>query len=125
MRWPAALINSDEHQQAAQFDRLNLSWEECRREWRGYTIIVSELLAASTHHNVKEFVIDVRGAPTGIGQKLFCGPNSNLTRTMEMFEAVDLMRLDLAIQLEVVGFPISPSGDSHVVEKFWTKSYLK
>jgi len=82
-----------------RIEDLHKPWDEPLEEWRGYFIVVSQLLATTANHNIREFVVDVHREPTGLSQYLFCTPSQALQDTETMFRTFDLTRLDLALNM--------------------------
>ncbi|KAK0644764.1 hypothetical protein DIS24_g8532 [Lasiodiplodia hormozganensis] len=89
---------------------LARSWGIERRCFRGYTIVVEELLAyhaehPSSSHSIRELVVDVNRSSNGIHHALFAGPHAasgpehrdDHLRTLTLFSAFPLTRLDLAV----------------------------
>jgi hypothetical protein len=82
-----------------RIEDLQKPWDEPLEEWRGYFIVVSQLLATTANHNIREFIVDVHREPTGLSQYLFCTPSQALQDTETMFRTFDLTRLDLALNM--------------------------
>ncbi|KAF2705098.1 hypothetical protein K504DRAFT_494448 [Pleomassaria siparia CBS 279.74] len=121
MVYPWAWLGHDSYQDEDEDDynrRLQTPWTQPHDAWRGYSIIVAELLSARHHSNICEFIIDVHREHTGIGQRLFCAPSLDLTGTETLFSVLSLTRLDLAINTQGMD-PLFPDT------WFWRHPYLK
>lgn len=119
--WLGALASESSHYREWTDDeeeQLEASWDEQHQEWRGYSILVSELLATASHHKVREFVIDVNREPTGISQELFCGESVDYSNTINLFETLQLTRLDLALNIRTV-------IEERTETSFWHRMLLK
>jgi hypothetical protein len=88
--WDAGLAEHEE-------DALARSWDEPHREWRGYGIVVSEILVSAPHHHVCELAIDVHRQLTGISHHLFTSLNEDYNSTLRLFDTLPLTRLELAL----------------------------
>lgn len=119
--WLGALASESSHYREWTEDeeeQLEASWDEQHQEWRGYSILVSELLATASHHKVREFVIDVNREPTGISQELFCGESVDYSNTINLFETLQLTRLDLALNIRT-------AIEERTETSFWHRRLLK
>lgn len=119
--WLGALAHKSSHYRKWTDDeeeQLEASWDEQHQEWRGYSILVSELLATASHHKVREFVIDVNREPTGISQELFCRESVDYSNTINLFETLQLTRLDLALNIRMV-------IEERAETSFWHRRLLK
>jgi hypothetical protein len=102
-------------------------WTEPHEEWRGYSIVVSELLGNAARHQVSEFVVDVHRERTGISQRLFTSQNTDYLNTAQLFNMIKLTRLDLALNLKDIRCADGDDDDifTNVDSAFWTKPLLK
>ena len=122
--WFGALASESSHYREwtdEEEEQLEASWDQQHQEWRGYSILVSELLATASHHKVREFVIDVNREPTGISQELFCGENVDYSNTINLFETLQLTRLDLALNTRTV---IREWTETSFLHRRWLKRAL-
>ena len=123
MPWPWLGASATKHSHYREWtdeemEQLDASWDEQHQEWRGYSILVSELLATASHHKVREFVIDVNREPTGISQRLFCGKSVDYSNTINLFETLQLTRLDLALNIRT-------AVEGWTETSFWHRRWLK
>lgn len=82
-------------------ENLRLPWDENNEEWRGYHIVIDELLASAAHHKIEEFVIDTNYELTGISYQLFASSRcSGYKRTVELFRTVQLTTLELSLNIQ-------------------------
>ncbi|KAF1846548.1 uncharacterized protein K460DRAFT_367298 [Cucurbitaria berberidis CBS 394.84] len=79
----------DEVMSTRNIERLSI-------EFRGYSIIVSTLLAIP-NPKIEEIIIDAGNEYTGISHQLFASPNSDFEATVRMFQLVPLKGLQLVI----------------------------
>ncbi|KAL1651922.1 hypothetical protein SLS58_000045 [Diplodia intermedia] len=103
----------DLSQQQQNFDweaHLRRPWNEERRCFRGYTAVVTELLAYHAEkpvgaRSILELVIDVNRSPNGLHHALFVEPSppsspehrADYLNTLALFSTLPLTRLSLAI----------------------------
>lgn len=119
---PGAVDSMDE-------ELVTRPWTEQHEEWRGYSIVVSELLANAAHHQVSEYVVDVHRERTGISQRLFTSQNIDYLNTAQLFATTKLTRLDLALNLKDVRFAYDDEDDDDIFTNvnfaFWKQPLLK
>lgn len=121
--WPWLGEESSELREEEQNkERVRSPWDQPHQEWRGYSIVVSEMLSTVNHHKVCEFLIDVHREQTGISQQLFCTPNLDLANTGALFQALDLTQLDLALNMEGMD---TGDRDWWHSKCFWNYPWLK
>jgi len=94
------IIKSGEDAKVFAIKTLSRPWTQPHPEWRGFSIVVSELMKYSAKHKVEEFVIDVHRQATGICYQLFNSRNPDYNTTLSLFEILPLTRLDLAINTQ-------------------------
>lgn len=89
--------------------------EQLSNEWRGYSIVVSALLALPDP-KIEEFVVESGIGWSGISHQLFATPNKDLDQTVRMFRHVPLKSLQLAI---------NPHGAERSSEAFLTSGLIQ
>lgn len=96
--WPWLGPNDFEDRSQREYRRQTMAGpvDKLSSDWRGYSIVVSALLAVP-NHKVNELVIDVQGGELGISHQLFSSRNEDYIRTLDLMSTVPLRRFQLAL----------------------------